>query len=161
MTCAECGKASSYWLCSNACALTYAKKRARFECAVCSYDPKTGRVGRHDTTRLCDECRGREENAVWLHRDEETPDMRIDEQHEGLSRLREQQDRPLPRVTPLMRRVVLKLVEGRTVAIRYRDRKGVSRGTRHRQQPWSARELAAELGCTEQAVRRVLRRLEM
>jgi hypothetical protein len=161
MTCVECGHEGGYWLCSNACAVAYAKKRARFECAVCSYDPKTGRVGRHDTHRLCAECRTRDENAAWLHRDEEMPEAHLDDHHDALLRLREQQDRRLSPVTPLMREIVKRLVEGRRVTYRYRDRHGISRGTRERQLPWSARQLASELGCTVDAVKRVFRRLEM
>lgn len=161
MTCAGCGNESGYWLCSNACALAYAKKRARFDCAVCSYDPKTGRVGRHDTNRLCSECRAREENVAWLHRDEEAPEAEMELHHDGLLRLREQQDRRLKPVTPLMRKIVAMLVEGKLVAYRYRDPQGISRGTRNRRVGFSARQIANELGCTEQTVRRVLRRIEM
>jgi len=161
LSCVECGKESLYWLCSNACAIAYAKTRGRRECAVCSYDPKTGRVGRHDTTRLCAECVKRSENAEWLHRQDERVSQLFEEEVDAaLARLSEEQDRPLPEVTALTRRIAYLVIEGEQVPFEYRDPKGVKRGIRYRWRAYTLRRLAKKVGCTQAQVQRIIASIE-
>lgn len=159
MTCAECGKPSSYWLCSNACALACAKRRERIECAVCSWDPKTMRIGRHDTTKICDECRKREENDDWVHREQEQNDLLPERDlHHALARLAEQQDRPLRELTPLVRQVAALIVEGERVAYRYRAGDRVE--TRYRWRAYTLNRLAKKLGVPAMSVKRIVDAIE-
>jgi hypothetical protein len=162
MTCEECGKEDegTYWLCSNACALSYAKKRGRTDCALCSYDVKTGRMGNHNTTKICAECRSRSENREWIHKKDEHADKLIETKNEELVRFREQQDNPLPELTPLTRQIAQLIVEGERVPYTYRDRKGVSHGVRYRWRAFTVRRLAKKLGCRPMVVQRVIDSIE-
>jgi AraC-like DNA-binding protein len=160
MTCVECGKEGTYWLCSNACALAYAKARGKRDCAICSYDPKTGRVGRHDTNKICAECRNHMENAEWCSGRKELADERAATRDEGCRRLREEQDRPLPEVSETLTRIARLLVEGARAPVVYRDKRGRRRGKRERWRALSMREIAARAGCSRSEVARVVRHLE-
>jgi hypothetical protein len=160
MICGECGKKATYWLCSDACALAYAVRRGRRECAICSYDAKTGRIGRNDTTKICAECRRRSENVDWVHKKHEEADELIETKLAESERLRDQQDRPLPEVTPEMTEIARLIVEGEQVAYKYRDRSGESHGVRYRWRAYTARRLAKKLGCSRAAVERVIRSIE-
>jgi hypothetical protein len=159
MTCVECGAESKFWLCSNACALTYAKKRGQQDCAICSYSKKTGRIGRHDTTQLCPECRRHQENCDWVHRECEEPDELIETRNAENLRLREQQDRPLPEVTPLLTLVAKLVVEGERVPYVYEDR----HGHKHRRYRWRAytiRRLAKRAECSRMLAQRIVQSIE-
>lgn len=160
MTCVECGRESTFWLCSNACALAYARKRGRRDCAICSYDPATGRIGRHDTTKICADCRRHSENAEWVHKKREEADRQIETRSREIERLREQQDRPLPAVTELTKQIAKLVVEGERIAYVYRDRKGQSHGVRYRWRAYTIKRLAKKLGCTPAVVKRVIESIE-
>lgn len=160
MTCVECGKQATFWLCSSACALTYAKGRGRRDCAICSYDEKTGRIGRHDTIKICSECRRRAENGGWVIGRDELPDENAEVMDDANRRLRDQQDRPLPPITPLATEIVRLIVEGERVAIAYKDKKGRARGVKYRWRAYTVRRLAAKLGCSRMVVQRVIDSIE-
>ena len=161
MSCVECGEASTFWLCGNACALSYAKKRSRRECAICSYDERTGRVGRHDTSRLCEECRSRAENADWVDRQEQQVGLLFDgEMNDGIERLRDQQDRPLVVVTAVVSEIARLVADGEQVGSAYRDPKGIQRGARYRWRAYTVRRLAKKVGCEPLLVQRVLASIE-
>jgi hypothetical protein len=157
--CVECNRTSSFWLCSNLCARAYAQKRGRCDCAVCSYDKKTGRIGRQDTTQLCAECRRRAENCDWVHRECEEPDELIDRRDAENLRLREQQDQPLLEITPLVTEIVRLIVEGEHIAYVYRDRHG-HRHNRFRCRAYTIRRLAQQVGCSRMLVQRVVQSIE-
>jgi hypothetical protein len=160
MTCVECGKEAKFWLCSNACALAYAKKRGARNCAICSYDAKTGRIGRNDTMEICTQCRARSENADWVHKKREEVDEHVETKVSEAERLRDQQDRPLPEVTPQMTQIAKLIVEGERVPYRYRDRKGQSHGIRYRWRAYTVRRLAKKVGCSRATVERVIRSIK-
>jgi hypothetical protein len=65
MTCSVCRKKAAFRFCSNQCFLVYAKRRSGIRCAICSYDPKTGKVGDSSTNKLCADCRRAPENRDW------------------------------------------------------------------------------------------------
>jgi len=161
MSCVECGKESTFWLCGNACALAYAKKRGRRECAICSYNERNGRIGRHDTSRLCEECQARGENVDWVDRQEQQVGLLFDgEMNDGIERLRDQQDRPLAEVTPVMQQVALLVVDGQRTGKSYRDPCGEKHGIRHCWKAYTVRRLAKMVGCQPILVQRVLAIIE-
>jgi len=151
---------SSFWLCSNACALAYARNHGRRDCAICSYDAKTGRIGRHDTNKVCPECHARAENAEWVIGRDELPDENAESLDDANLRLREQQDRPLTPVTPLMTEIVRLIVEGERIAVAYKDKDGRSRGVKYRRRAYTVRRLARRLGCSRTHVQRVIDSIE-
>lgn len=160
MTCAECGKKARFWLCSNACARAYMEGRGRRDCAICSYDENTGRIGRHDTIKVCSDCRSRAENASWVIGRDELPDENAEQMDDANRRLREQQDRPLPTITPLTAEIVRLIVEGERIAVIRKDKEGRGRGVRYRWRAYTVRRLAAKLGCTRMVVQRVIDSIE-
>src|SRR5689334_4900917 len=105
MTCVECSAEATYWLCSNRCALAYARRRKSIECAICSFNQRTCRIGRHDTRKICSDCRNRPENSDWVVARFEVPDRDIEQRDEANVWLRQQQDRPLPKITALHTRI--------------------------------------------------------
>jgi hypothetical protein len=160
MTCAECGKEAKFWLCSNACARAHAEKRRGVECAICSFDSNTGRIGSLETNEICAECRAHSENGAWIEARNEEPDEHIDTRLAEIARLREQQDRPLPPVTELAKKVANMIIEGESVPYYYYDKSGTKRGIRYRCRPYTVRRLAEVLGCSRRAVRREIRNIE-
>ncbi len=66
MKCIVCRRASGFRFCSDACFLSWAPSRVGVECAVCQYDAAAGRIGNPSTNKLCDDCRGAEENDGWV-----------------------------------------------------------------------------------------------
>jgi hypothetical protein len=160
MNCVECGKESTYWLCSNACALAYAKKRGTRECAICSYDAKSGRVGRHDTIKICAECRRHSENADWRSNRKERPDAEVERRNNACRRLRDEQDRALPEVTETTARIAKLIVEGARADVGRRDRQGRRRGKQERWRALSIREIAARAQCPRSEVERFIRHVE-
>jgi hypothetical protein len=160
MKCAECGKEAKFWLCSNACAREHAPKRRGVECAICSFDPRTGRMGSLETNEICADCRAHAENGAWIEARNEEPDEHIDARVVERARLREEQDRPLPPVTEFTRTVVNMIIEGERVPYDYYDSKGVKRGVKYRIRPYTVRGLAEKLGCSRRAVMREIRNIE-
>lgn len=160
MTCVECGTIASFWLCSNACALAYARKRGRRDCAICSYDAKTGRIGRHDTTKVCAECRAHEENAEWMIGRREIPRQDVHEQDEAIRMFREEQDRPLLEITATTMLIARLIVDGARVPVPYEDQRGRRRGNRERWRALSTREIARRIGCSQTDVVRLIRHIE-
>ncbi len=160
MTCVECGASSSFWLCSNVCALAHARRRGRRRCAICCYDASTGRIGRNDTMKICADCRRRSENLDWVHKRDEQPDAVIENRLEECQRLRDQQDRPLAPVTPEMARIARLIVEGERIPYQYRDPQGRSFGVRYRLRAYTVRRLARKVGCTPALVQRVIESIE-
>jgi len=159
--CVECGRESKFWLCGNACALAYAKKRGRRDCAICSYNEQTGRIGRHDTSRLCEECHARAENVDWVDRQEQQFGLFLDgEMNDGIERLREQQDRPLVVVTAVVSEIARLAANGERVGSEYRDPNGIQRGARYRWRAYTIRRLAKKVGCEPHVVRQVLAAIE-
>src|SRR5262249_17515436 len=143
-----------------ACALAYAKKRGRVDCAICSYDPKTGRIGRHDTTKICPECRSRAENQDWVHKSREEADDLVEMKTDEAERMKDQIDRPLPAVTPEVTQIAKLIGEGERVPYKYRDKKGQSHGIRYRWRAYTVRRLAKKVGCSRAFVERVIRSIK-
>jgi hypothetical protein len=160
MKCFECGTEGTYWLCSNACTLTYAKKRAGADCAICSFNPKTGQIGRHDTRKICSECRNHPENRDWVVARYEVPDGEIEQRDDASVWLREQQDRPLPKTTALHTRIARLVMDGGPATVEYRDANGRSRGKRKRWRALTTREIADRAGCSKATVDRFIQHVE-
>lgn len=51
------------------------KARTHPTCAICWIDPRTGRAGSNETTRLCRTCRNDPANADWVEVTEEPPQL--------------------------------------------------------------------------------------
>jgi len=155
MNCIVCKKPASFRFCSNQCFLKHAKSRSNTRCAICRYDPKTGRVGDERIGAICDECRAAPENERWqglpdgveldpyiqdreftltlaAALDERRPPMHLLEWARELSRVKIAERRPR------------------------RDSKGRRRGNWiHRRRPTAA-EIAAVVGLSERQVQAAL-----
>jgi hypothetical protein len=119
-------------------------------CAVCD---KT-----NATMRLCDLCRRKPENAGWSQGADEQLTENI-ESFAPSGRLAELQDHALPHVGERTR-VVLQLVYGANISIPYRPR-GRERYRlewRWESRPLSLSEIAHLVGCSREAVRRIIHR---
>jgi hypothetical protein len=128
MTCVVCGKESTYWLCSNACALVYTQERAAVDCAICSVDPKTGQRGTNQTTELCEECRRDPANAGWS---EKWPSIDLSDQLDAAAiqlenngiivaprSFAEIEGRPIKPATKLEKKILLLFVSGKAQTVR-------------------------------------------
>lgn len=160
MTCVECGNESTYWLCSNACAQRHMKAGQRRNCAVCSYDPQTKRVGTLQTNRICLRCRAMPENAEWIRGRKEQPDRIIDRRLEQFQRWRDEQGVPLAELTPRYRRIAQLVLERERVPYAYVDKQGRKRGVRYRWQAYTIRRIAEVEGCSRKEVEEVIASIE-
>jgi hypothetical protein len=160
MTCTVCGAEATFWLCSNACALAHAKKRAGVDCALCSFDPRTGRIGRHNTRNVCPDCRNRPENRGWVVARSEIPDRHIEQRNDANDRLRQQQERPLPKTTARNTRIARLVMDGALAPVEYRDRDGRLRGKRQRWRALTVTEIAQRAGCDKKTVSRFIQHIE-
>jgi hypothetical protein len=158
MNCVVCKREASFRFCSNACVLAWAKAHPRVECAVCHYDPETGRLGIHWTNRLCTDCRRSTENQDWVQARKETASEVIAQDDasttQTLRAFREEQRQAVWRV---MARVVELATKGERVPIGRHDARGRRRDRRYRIQRLSIPEIAKRVGRSPAWVKHVLR----
>lgn len=157
MTCVVCGNPSTYWLCSNECARRYLDTGHPRDCAICSFDPKTRQLGTLSTNRICRRCRQAPENADWIRGRREEPDDFIETRIEERKRWRNEQDNPLPDLTPRYVQIAKMVLEGERVSYVRTDRQGRRRGIRSRWQPYTSRRIAELVGCTRWDVEAVIK----
>jgi hypothetical protein len=160
MTCVVCGVEGTYWLCSNGCARRHFESGQARDCAICSYDVTTRRLGTLTTQHICESCRRAPENADWVRARKEEPDRHIDRRIEQFRRWRDEQGDALAELTPRYRRIAQLVLEGERVPYTYIDRHGRRRGLRYRRRPYSIRQIAALEGCSKDDVLRVIASIE-
>jgi DNA-directed RNA polymerase specialized sigma24 family protein len=154
--CIVCGTSATYWLCSNKCAKQYAKTRVGIECAICSFDPATGRMGDVTTDKLCDRCRAAEENRDWVdpHQKHDL-DGQIDQRQPTMA-LGQWLEENRPRPGDLEKHVREYLSMTVTETVEKLDSKKRRRGSYTRERHYTPEEIAKLAGCTEQYVRKVM-----
>lgn len=160
MTCVECGKESSYWLCSNDCARRHFDTGMRRNCAICSFDGKTERLGTLATNRICPACQAAPENADWIRARREDPDADIDTRIEERRRWVNEQDRPLPELTPRYRRIAQMVLERERVSYVRIDKRGRRRGIKYRWRAYTIRRIAEIEGCSKREVEETIESIE-
>jgi len=160
MKCVECGAEASYWLCSNGCARMRLATSRKKQCAICSVDAKTQRLGTLETNRICRACKARPENADWLRARKEEPDELVENRVEEHERWLNEQDRPLPQLTEVYMRIAQLVIEQERVPVAYIDNKGRRRGKRYRWRAHSMRRIAEKANCTLQEVVDVIEGIE-
>jgi hypothetical protein len=154
MNCRVCGKKASFRFCSNKCFLAYAKTRKGVRCAVCSYDPRTGRIGDPTTTKLCDECKRAPENRGWSESWENT-DLDSDiEAHAGLRLDDVIPDSPQSSELADRIRALAALRTGAVIPRALRTKR--ARGQRPLDAAYTTAQIAERAGCSVQYVRQVL-----
>jgi hypothetical protein len=154
--CIVCGTSATYWLCSNKCAKQYAKTRIGIECAICSFDPTTGRMGDITTDKICDRCRAAEENRDWVDpRADHELDNQIEQRRPAMS-LADWLDENRPRPSELEQHVRELSTMTVTEVVPKVDRQGRRRGSYKRERSYTPGEIAKLAGCTERYVRQVL-----
>lgn len=158
--CVQCGSPAAYRFCGNGCFVAWAKKRTGVDCAVCRYNPETGRIGNSSTTRICPECRKDSANAGWVCGDDELldePALEAVHWKRG-DTLGSLQDRPARQRTQLAERIIAAVFGSKPVYERRRvprtDRPGRYRWAYRR--ATTRRAIARALKCDERYVRRVL-----
>jgi hypothetical protein len=160
IACLVCGCEAGFRFCSSACFLTWARTRAEVECAVCQYDPATGRVGNFNTTRLCRDCRKGVENRGWNDRRMLTgQEDRIRQLRSPgtLADLQREDRRQSSAKQDLIRRLAL---VGEPELVVRMDQAGRRRGTRLRRRGYSPTEIARVVNCAVSYVHRVLKQAE-
>lgn len=162
MTCVECGKEATYWLCSNECARRHLDTGRRRNCAVCSFDRKTQRLGTLSTNRICRQCKAAPENAGWFRgrNEDPEPDALVETRLAERLRLLVEQDRPLPEMTPRYMRIVQMVLERKRVSYVFVDKRGRKRGIRYRWQAYTVRRIAELEGCSKREVEEVIDSIE-
>jgi hypothetical protein len=163
LTCLVCGAASSIRFCSYPCLEAYSRGRQGVECAVCQWDPETGRVGNANTHRLCGECSSAEENADWCEPsdyEQTAEDVDVTTAAAGGQRLEAIAGRRRKVDTALATRVIRAARRRIPRRRRRRNAKGdLLRGWVTVEEGPSLREIAKEAGCSPEYARKVMRQL--
>jgi hypothetical protein len=154
MTCVVCKKKASFRFCSNECCRAYFKTRTGVRCAICSYDPETGRIGDSRTTKLCDDCKKAPENQGWSENWENTELDANLEDHAGL-RLADVIDEGR-QATELTERIhaLARLRTGVVLPRALRHKRG--RGGRPLDAAYTPEQIADHVGCSVRYVQQVL-----
>jgi hypothetical protein len=163
LKCIVCGATSNIRFCSYPCLASYSRGRQGVECAVCQWDPDTGRVGNANTHRLCGDCSSAEENADWREPsdfEQAIGDVAVATAAAGGARLEPLAGRRRKIDTDLADRVI-RAARGRVSRRRRRrNAKGyLLRGWVTVEEGPSLREIAKEAGCSFAYARKVLRTL--
>lgn len=156
--CVTCRGPAAFRFCSNECFLRYSRTRADVHCAICQYDPQTGRIGNASTNVVCEECKAAEENQDWREpaRRETVFDPALLPIMESYPTVSGRRLKPPPRRT----RVIFALLREHSIRVPMRN-VGVNRTVERwvwQSRPLNLSEIAFLVGCSRQAVLKTVNR---
>lgn len=165
--CLRCKSKGTFRFCTDGCFIDYAKdpKRKFVECAICQYDPVTGRIGNVRTHRLCTDCKQGAENKAWKEPSEQeqgTDDIDAAVAISGAGvRIEALAGGKRKADTELADRVI-NIARTAMVPRRRRKRSAagkITRGFETVMVPPNEREIAEMAGCSQTYVRKLLKRV--